>query len=317
MKKLLLIPVLLFSFLGFAQMPEISPYFPQNPNQSRYQTQFTYYDLNYVSYRVQDYLERNMAMVLADTKENLKEGVGTIEHTYQESMIIGSSRSPQKIKFTYTVVPIGNYFVIKKCKIAGEPIKVEAFFVGFWKTSLQFDRTRKEGVVYNNYLQDKISFYFNNGNYYVDIINTSISNFSEFRDDYLVKKKVEDDKNKELDKAKELAAQQEKAEQEENERLLLVEKQKAAEKKQKQLNTKVLSSTISVEKRKGKIKFPNNTSEVLIKDVESFLKDEEDGDYSLQVSTTYEYEVEVKNELRVYRFTPHKGVGKKLLNRIN
>ncbi|QAA81395.1 hypothetical protein EI546_06475 [Aequorivita sp. H23M31] len=315
MNKLYVLIVFLLPIIALSQQPKISPYYPDNPNFERHQTQFTYFDLNYVNFRVQNYLEKNSGMVLMDTKFNLKDGHGIAEFIYKESMVIGSNRKPYTLHFNYTVAPIENDLVITKCKITGQVDKLIAFYVGFWKTSLQFDEIKRRKEVYNHYLQDRVSFFFNNGNPYVIIENETSIDFQKFKEEYEMKKTAEEKRLLELEKEKKLKAQQ-KQEQLEIDRKQQAEKDKQAEeKRQKQLNTKVLNSSVTIEKKKNKLQFQGKVSDGFLQDVEEFLKDKENGTYLLQVSTTYEYEVEIKNDFRIYRYTPPKNLKNTILNR--
>lgn len=315
MKKLYVLILFLLPVIAFSQQPKISPYYPDNPNFERHQTQFTYFDLNYVNFRVQNYLEKNSGMVLMNTKFNLKDGRGIAEFIYKESMVIGSNRKPYTLHFNYTVAPIENDLVITKCKITGQVDKLIAFYVGFWKTTLQFDEVKRQKEVYNHYLQDRVSFFFNNGNPYVIIENETSIDFQRFKEEYEMKKTAEEKKLLELQKEKELIAQQ-KQEQLEIERKQQAEKRKQAEeKKQKQLNTKVLNSSVTIEKKKNRLQIQGKFSDIFKQDVEEFLKDKENGTYLLQVSTTYEYEVEIKNDFNIYRYTPPKNLKNTILNR--
>lgn len=317
MKKLYVLILFLLPVIAFSQQPKISPYYPDNPNFEKHQTQFTYFDLNYVNFRVQNYLEKNSGMVLMDTKFNLKDGHGIAEFIYKESMVIGSNRKPYTLHFNYTVAPIENDLVITKCKITGQTDKLIAFYVGFWKTSLQFDEVKRRKEVYNHYLQDRVSFLFNNDNPYVIIENETSIDFQKFKEEYEMKKTAEEKRLLELQKEKELIAQQ-KQEQLEIDRKRQAEKRKQAEeKRQKQLNTKVLNSSVTIEKKKNKLQFQGKISDVFLQDVEEFLKDKENGTYLLQVSTTYEYEVEIKNDFRIYRYTPPRNLKRTILNRFN
>lgn len=317
MKKIYSFLLILFSVFGFSQQPKISPYYPDNPNFERYQTQFTYFDLNFVNFRVQDYLEKNSGMVLMDTKFNLKDGQGTAEFIYKESMVIGSNRQPYSLHFLYTVSPIENDLVITKCKITGQSDKLIAFYVGFWKTSLKFDEVKKRKEVYNHYLQDRISFFFNNGNPYVIIENETSIDFQKFKEEYELKKSVEEKRLAELEKEKELLAKQEDERREIKKQERVEKRKQAEEERQKQLNTKVLNSSVTVEKKKNKLLFQKKFSDVFIQNVEEFLKDKDNGTYLLQVSTTYEYEVEIKSDFNIYRYTPPKNLKGTILNRFN
>lgn len=315
MRKLLTILFVFGSLLSFAQSPKISPFYPDIIPHERGQIQFTYHDFNFVSVKVQNYLERNMALSMIDSEYNISnDGTGTIVQVFEESMIIGSNRKPKKINFIYTVENIGHDFVVKSCRINGDSEKVLIFFTSFWKTTLQLSDLKAKSTAYNFYIQDKASIYYNNGSYYIDIKNTSIIDFKEFESEYLRKKEnvlaIREEKRIEQEKIDLIKKQKQKEEEEKQEELRKIVK----EKRLLQKNTQVSKTLLTVVKRKDKIEFHKDVSSMLMSDVESFLKDKDDGEYSMHVSTTYHYKKEVKNELQIYRFKPRKSLGKKLLN---
>jgi hypothetical protein len=316
MKKLQLYIVLLMCATIFAQ-PKISPYFPQNPEQSgRYQTQFTFYDLNFVSLRVQDYLDRNMGMSLKDTKFNLKNGVGSIDFIYEEAIVIGTNSQPQKMHVIYEVEAIDNEFVIKSCTINGSAYKVEAFYVGFWKTSLQFNEVKSKGIVYNYYLQDKISYSLTMGKPTIKITSTSIKDFQKFKSEFSVKKKA-DDSNKEMAIADSIETKKVQDQKNLIEAQINEEKQLEKDKeKEKRANTKVTYGNIMVVKKKEQYKTSDDVSDSLMSAIKEYLSLKEDGEYGLKTATTFEYNNEIKNEVSGYSFKRLPNAGNQILKRL-
>lgn len=179
---------------------------------------------------------------------------------------------------------------------------------------MQISDLKSKSTAYNYYIQDKASIYYNNGSYYIDVENTSIADFDDFKHEYLKKKEsviaTKEIKRKEQEEIDLIKKQEQKEEEEKQEALREI----AKEKRLLQQNTQVSKTLLTVIKRSGKLEFSKDVTKMLMSDVGKLLKDKDDGEYSMHVNTTYQYKKEVKNELQIYRFTPRKSLGRKLLN---
>lgn len=211
--KLLSLIVILFIQNSFSQ--KISP-FPDEPAlkspYNEYQTQITYFDFNFVSMNFQNYMIKKTNMTLDDTKYNLKSGVGTITDIYINN---GINTKIKKLYFTYTVFTIENDFVIKKLRISGDTDVVLKFYIFYWSTNLNYDDVKGRETVSNRFLQDRISYNFNEGKSFIEINNTSIKNTEEFikRLTKVLKEKKEAEKIKDsLDLISEIKKEKEKVE---------------------------------------------------------------------------------------------------------
>lgn len=306
MKNTLLI-LLLILIGGNIYGQTISPYFPSryiSPTSNEYETQITYFDLNFVNLKLQDYLSYQFGMTLNSEKAKyeLKNGKGFITSAFIDK--ISMNRNPRELFFKFNVFPMGKGFVIKDLKITGTADAVLRFYVSYWTTTLNFDDVSKTEVVSNRLLQDRISYNFNNGNPYIKVENTTIENPEKFIAEYQLKK---------IEYAKKEKEKAEKAKREKIKR----EKIKAKREKEieKERNTKIIKFTYQVVKKKRGIEFiqnsyfPDNNAEKanIEKRFTELLADKERGKYLIEVKYTKVYD-ELKNtELKIQNYTKPKG----------
>lgn len=245
MKKIALILVLITSANSYAQ--KISPYFPEpflTSSSNKYQTQISYFDLNFVTLKLQDYMSYNFAMTLNDEKMKyeLKDGKGDITFAFIDK--IAMNKKPRELYFKYTVFPLEEEFVIKELKITGDSDAVLRFYVSFWTTTLNFDDVSKTEIVSNRLFQDRISYSFNKGNSYVIVKNTTIESSEEFINEFEIKK-IEFDKNEKIRIAQK--------EIEEKERAKKLEEEKKI--RETERNTQITKVKYQVVKKKRNLKF--------------------------------------------------------------
>ena len=296
MKKLLLFIFLISGYCCLAQQPEIYPYYPSPVITSGTETQITYFDLNFVALRIQEFASQSLEMTLIDNEYNIKDGKGDITYIFEEKIVAGS-RTPYKLNAVFSVEPLANTFVIKSLKINGDSDKVLSFYVGFWNTTINFDDLKKKGMVYNRYLQDKIEYHFNSGNPYIEITNTSIKDFGTFATAF---------KNKELSYKREDFAVSNSTKTNDiiSDASKLTELKKDAPKRR-------VNDMVKAEKKKNEISIINDHADKLQK-VSEFLKEKKDGTYDLRVTSIYQEDKHIQTNIEVIKFTPRKSLGEKI-----
>lgn len=296
MQRLITLLCVFITVITFAQSPDISPHYPKVLISQRGETQFTYYDLNFVNTNIQFFVKSNMGMKLIDDPIfNLNDdGKGTIDYNYTENIVIGK-RKPYNIIFSYTVEPIGHLLVITKCKITGSPIKVADFFIKYWKTDIQLEKVKQEKIIYNYYVQDKITYHVNKGNPFISIENTTIKDFKTFEKDYL-------EKVKEVSEKKELK-EKELKEKEESKKTTIEEKtSNKTEEKDNRIYSIITDVTV-IDIKKGKLNiFQTNISDDLSLEYENYLKGKKDGRYFIMVKITHKGDKKT-NEFKLLRYS--------------
>lgn len=276
----------LFLFLSHNTLiaQKVSPYFPTpfvSTTNNRNETQITYFDLNFVNLKIQSFLSGKLYMTPEEPSYNLNNGEGTITQSYIEKIAI--NREPRKLIFTFKVFHLGDDFVIEQLKISGDNEKVLSFYVSYWSTSLNFDDIKKNEIVSNKFLQDHISYSYNNNKPVILIKNNTINSRREFVSEYSPKREKYDLKQKEIAEKK-----QEK----------LGQKKIADEKWQKQQNlkrnTKYQKYYYKVIKKRNKINFELTDRKHKIDTLSSnmdlnneligFMNDKKNGTYKIRVT---------------------------------
>lgn len=162
---------------------KISPYYP-NKIDNGYnvtETQMTYIDLNFVNSKVQKFIYSELAM--QPEGEPIYNN-NTITEKYTE--MFASNREPKELYVSYKVFTIDSDFVVESVKITGD--KVVEFYVRYWSTNLNFEDTKGSEVVSNRYVQDRITYNFNNGNRFIFVENTSIKDKDAFIEEFKSKR---------------------------------------------------------------------------------------------------------------------------------
>ena len=327
-RQLILITIIFLTQNVFAQ--NISPYYPApffSSTLNKYECQFTYFDLNFVSLNIQDFMSRKFAMSQdgSQSKYNLKEGKGTISNVYIDQISI--NREPRKIKITYTIFPIEKEFVIKSVKITGNADVVLKFYVYFWSTTLNFDDVSKKEAVSNRYFQDRISYSYNNGNSYIQINNTTVKDDKNFIDNFIIKKTKYNKEKIEAEKKEEILKQEKIKEKEIKLEKLKIKKEKEKQEEEKQqeekelayeekLNTKNLQFSYKVIKTKKKVKIElidtyqsdkYATETDIEQKLKEFLSDKNKGTYTIRVNYTTIYDKLTDTELKVKNYQKPKS----------
>jgi len=145
-------------------------------------TQITYFDLNFVEQRMQDFMKKKMGMTITDVSKFIKtSSYETFTVTYTQMATIGTTKIP-KLYFKYTI--FGNKDknpIIKSLEITGTSIHVINFFVRYWPTTLNID-VSKSKIAYNYLVQDKATIRLNPANaaWSISVENTSIKTLDDY-----------------------------------------------------------------------------------------------------------------------------------------
>lgn len=195
MKKLIFI--LLILFVKFSDAQESADYYQRkdfSPLGVSYNnllkavteangiSQVSFFDLNFVTIRLQVFCERylNLATVGDPVDVKTKDN-NTFTYKFIARVPYHGKPSYMYIKYYYFLNKLGNP-IIKRCKIYGDQDDVVRFYVSYWPTNMHFSATRKNGVFYSYYWQDKIELTQNIFKNYGQIIidNTQIKGPIEY-----------------------------------------------------------------------------------------------------------------------------------------
>jgi len=179
MKKLLLLTALLLAM--FTQAQEVSPYYPAKNKVSDpydFTSQLTYFDMNYISNNISEFLTYRMNMVVtkSDDSKLLHDG-GNYIIEYADRI---SQSGKGSLIINYTVVMVENVYTIQAVKISGSKDRVISFFVEFWQTAMNFEAPKGNADVSLLTGQDVAKFYFNKGKPYILVTNSTFKTKEEF-----------------------------------------------------------------------------------------------------------------------------------------
>lgn len=123
-------------------------------------TQFTNMDLNFVTERVDDYM--NSALMgfstLGPPKFEIKNNQGIRTDKYLPAVMGAVTTS--FIQFKYFTTISGKDFIIDSCVISGKLQFLINFYVSYWTTKINFEGRKDGEIVHNHLLNDDISFQF-------------------------------------------------------------------------------------------------------------------------------------------------------------
>ncbi|MEO2064476.1 MAG: hypothetical protein ABGW97_15950 [Christiangramia sp.] len=291
MKRLLLL-LILSLFLQDSVAQKVSPYYPTpslGSSNNQFETQITYFDLNFVNSKIQEFLSRKLEMTLqGDSNYNLDGGKGTISESYLDKISI--NKEPRKMTFSFEVFPVEGELVVKTLKITGDTDAVLDFFVRYWSTNLNFDDVKRKEVVSNRYLQDRISFTFNEGNSTIEVQNTTIKDDEKFVAEFLSKKKKEQ-------------------EQKVSDREMMPKYSKEAKKVEKVFSYNVLKKKrrLKYEQYDGYFKDTYAEKGNLDQKLEKFMADKKDGNYIIDVKYAVQNDKLKGLSFEVQKFQKPKG----------
>lgn len=312
MKKISIIICIVVSMAAYSQQPSISPYYPDIATIGSYndlQTQVTYFDLNFVNAKIQEYMDKEMQMYVSGDKYDLVAGKGNITFVYSDKGAINTTI--KKMSFIFNVEPINNEFVIKSCKIVGNSERLVAFYVSFWSSPLNFDQVKSKGIIYNNFMMDKISFHYNGNNPYITITNGSINNFQDFTTKYL-DKKIAHEKTIKAQEIKSIEADKILVEKQQN-REIEIAKAKVLAKEENELEQKRIHSRryeitqTEVKKKADEFVFKENITDEIKTKIKEELKGKDSGIYVLKISVTYELDNPVETDIGAVSFRKTKA----------
>jgi hypothetical protein len=290
-------------FINNSKAQSISPYYPNFANTIE-RSQFTFFDLNFVTSKIETYLR--FTKTLLDTKPNIKNGEGNIKITYIDK--ISNNKKSDLLIFDFKVFNIDNEFVVESCKISGSNNSVLDFYMGYWNTKITVDRSKKKFILSNHHLQDNVQFSIINNVTTISITNSTITNKESFIIDFKSKKqKVEDQKiQAEKDKKQDLKnnkLETENISQEiENSRKIELEKKEQLE-REKKASHKEIEQFFQVKKRNKGIEFLTEIPNINLKtEIEKFLKTNDNGNYTIKHTSIVELNTEIDHKIEITKF---------------
>lgn len=183
-KSLIALGLICYSFNSSSQI--ITPYKDELPvvkNRNR-QTQWTYYDMNYVAENIQTYFYDTFGVRGQELKIKENKGVFTFYKTFER---VSNSNAQRKIVFAFNVFPVEHLFVVKSVDITGDKSFMYAFFASYWSTAIKLKTGDK--LAECNLFQDVVSLYSGkNGTARITVRNQSINDFPAF--EKLAKEKI-------------------------------------------------------------------------------------------------------------------------------
>lgn len=183
MKKLLLIAALLLA--GFTQAQEVSPYYPAKYTGKtgfHFTSQLTYFDLNFISNNISEFLLNRLSMVVEKTDDSklLFDG-GRYTVNYVDRL---SQSGLKKLAVVYEVSKVNDVYTINSVTINGSDERVTDFFIEFWQTAMNFEEPKGNSNVSVLTGQDVVKYYFNKGKPYVAVTNGTFKTVEEFKNHF-------------------------------------------------------------------------------------------------------------------------------------
>lgn len=122
-------------------------------------TQFTGMDLNFVSSRVQDFMDNIMQYTFSgDPKMDNTKPIKTFVEKYIPK--VSFSQSNEFIQFKYFAVVDRKSFTIQTCEITGTLYSLINFYISYWTTKINYEGRKEGEIVHSHLLNDDISFQF-------------------------------------------------------------------------------------------------------------------------------------------------------------
>uniref|UniRef100_UPI0025FEB6C1 hypothetical protein n=1 Tax=uncultured Mucilaginibacter sp. TaxID=797541 RepID=UPI0025FEB6C1 len=148
-----------------------------------YATQITYFDLNFVDQRMQDFMRNELGMsIVGFPKFSKTNGYQTLEVGYVKNGVYVGNNKIRHLYFKYTLFENrSKRSMIKSLKIYGSSVDVIDFYVRYWPTAINFDQSKSK-IAFNYLLQDKatISCSTTDGSWSILVENTTIHDVNEF-----------------------------------------------------------------------------------------------------------------------------------------
>ncbi len=146
-------------------------------------TQFTYFDLNFVDTRLQNYLSHYLFFApIGEPEINFTPTSKSISMKYEKKAQYGFTK-PRGITVKYNLFDNNGLLIIKSCEISGYWLYITDLYVNYWTTDLNFESAKKKELVVNYLLQDRIALTLNpiNESGFISITNTTINSISQFQ----------------------------------------------------------------------------------------------------------------------------------------
>jgi hypothetical protein len=137
-------------------------------------TQITGFEINFVDTRIQEYLSKYTILgLVGEPSVNMIGSNKYIIQKYEQKIQYNNNKtSTFNVKYNL-IIDKQNRIIIKSCKIYGSSLHVLDFYVNFWPTSLNFEAAKKNEVVVNFLLQDRVALKWIPSTDYAEIIVTS------------------------------------------------------------------------------------------------------------------------------------------------
>lgn len=194
-------------------------------------TQITYFDLNFVNLKIEQFLSSNLYLVPSGSPEiNMKGQIKTITTHYNSKITFNNAANRTfTVKYYLLTSDYTKGFIIKSCEIYGYFDWVAKFYLKYWTTTLNFENAKRGEVVVNYLWQDRVAFSGNGRQAKIAVTNNTIKNHQIFLKEFtekakkrLAKKKAEEEaKRKEAERIRILAEKKRKEEQRQLEKFLV------------------------------------------------------------------------------------------------
>ena len=194
MKQLIAFLLLTSSIFSYSQdyfeRTDLSPYGQKyshlDANMSalsshKYLTQFTYFELNFVNTRLEQYLTLYSDYSMSDDIIFVMDKPEKyLINTYEKK--VSSSSNKRTFQVKYNLFEEEGNLLIKSVEISGYWEYIIDIYINYWTTNLNFEATKKEETVINYLLQDRVALTLNaktkTGK--IVITNTSINNLTDY-----------------------------------------------------------------------------------------------------------------------------------------
>jgi hypothetical protein len=147
-------------------------------------TQFTYFDINFVSQRFEDFLTNNDFLAqVGETEIEMSKPDKFIAKRFQKKAQYNSTK-PRSILVKYNLFDNNGLLMVKSCEISGYWDYVIELYVYYWTTNMNFEAAKKAEVAVSFLLQDRIALTLNAVKEYGSILitNTTIKSSDQFKE---------------------------------------------------------------------------------------------------------------------------------------
>ena len=164
-------------------------------------TQMTFFELNFVNLRIQDFMSKRLMMAPKGEPTFTGDAIKTLTQKYHKNIQINFAKE-YDMSVSYKLFPLQDKLIIESCEITGYYQYVIDFFVDYWTTTLNFEAAKGGEIVVNYLLQDRASLTLNfpKETATIKIINTTIPDSKaftkQFNENFEIQKLKEQENNK-------------------------------------------------------------------------------------------------------------------------